>query len=57
MFKENNQFVSAVLGETKVTIFVAVVLKTLKGMELILSVIGCRKKCQTEGDLKRPTLK
>jgi len=32
MFKENNHFVNAGLGTTKVTIFVAVILKTRKGV-------------------------
>jgi hypothetical protein len=44
MFKENNQFVSAVLGGAEVMAFVPVVLKTLNGVELILSVIDCGKK-------------
>jgi hypothetical protein len=57
MFKENNQFVSAVLVETKVMIFVPVVLKTIKGMELTLSVIDCGKKWHTGEILKRPRLK
>jgi hypothetical protein len=43
MFEGNNQFVSAGLSATEVMIFVAVVLKTYKGMNLGLSVVGCRK--------------
>lgn len=57
MFKENNQFVIAVLGATKVMIFVAVVLETRKGMKHCVSVLGCREKCQTEGDPKTSRVK
>jgi len=57
MFKGNNQFVSVGLGATKVTIFVAVVLKTQKGIKLSMSVVGCRKKCKRREIPKRPRLK
>jgi hypothetical protein len=57
MFKENNQFFNAGLGATKVMIFMAVVLKTRKGIKLCVSVIGCREKYQTEGEPRTSRVK